>query len=209
MLSAVFGRTSTIFHVITLRYIFESGYDPFLKREITTTRKLARDRNLSSMTDEKLENVWDYPRPPALERVSKRLRVIFNGETIADTTKGYRVLETSHPPVYYFPVEDIRREYFRKSERTTYCEWKGRCCYYHVRVGNREAQNAAWYYPEPTEKFKPIANYVAFYPQLMDSCYVNDEKVTAQAGDFYGGWITKNITGGEKGFKGGPGTWFW
>lgn len=170
---------------------------------------LISSKNMSTHTEEKTENVWDYPRPPALEKVSKRLRVVFNGETVADTKEGYRVLETSHPPVYYIPPNDIKKEFFVPTNRNTFCEWKGDCSYYSLKVGEKTAQNAVWYYPNPTEKFKPIKNFVAFYPGMMDACYVDEEQATAQPGDFYGGWVTKNIVGGQKGFKGGPGTWGW
>ena len=72
------------------------------------------------------ESVWDYPRPPRLEPVTKRLRVLFGGQTIADTTAGYRVLETSHPPVYYLPMEDIRREFLQRESGCSQCEsWRG------------------------------------------------------------------------------------
>ena len=57
------------------------------------------------------ESVWDYPRPPRLEKVVKRIQIVFNSQTIVDTTASYRVLETSHPPVYYFPPADIQMQY--------------------------------------------------------------------------------------------------
>jgi hypothetical protein len=47
---------------------------------------------------------------------------------------------------------------------------------------------------------------VAFYPGRMEACYVDDERVQAQPGDFYGGWITNEIVGP---FKGGAGSWGW
>lgn len=152
------------------------------------------------------ESVWDYPRPPRLEPSSKRVRVIFNGETIADTTGAYRVLETSHPPTYYIPPEDIKMEYLHPTNRQTFCEWKGRGSYYTVQVEDKQAPNAAWYYPQPTSAFEEIKDYVAFYPSRMEACYVDDEQVKAQEGDFYGGWITSEIVGP---FKGGGSTWGW
>ncbi len=152
------------------------------------------------------ESVWDYPRPPRLEKVNSRLQIIINGQTIADTIAGYRVLETSHPPVYYLPPTDIAMQYVQITERSSFCEWKGNALYYHVLIGDRRIENAAWAYPTPTKNFQPIANYLAFYAQLMDECYVNDELVTPQPGGFYGGWITKNIVGP---FKGSPGSWGW
>lgn len=152
------------------------------------------------------ESVWDYPRPPRLEPTAKRLRVVFAGMTIAKTTQGWRVLETSHPPVYYFPPADILPNVLVATPRTSYCEWKGTARYYSVRVGQRMAPDAAWSYPRPTPPFAPIAGYVAFYAGLMDACYVDDEQVVPQPGGFYGGWITKDIVGP---FKGVPGSWGW
>jgi uncharacterized protein (DUF427 family) len=69
--------------------------------------------------------VWDYPRPPRLEQVSARLVVVLGGETIADTTRGYRVLETSHPPNYYFPSGDVAAGALERTAHGTSREFKG------------------------------------------------------------------------------------
>lgn len=152
------------------------------------------------------ESVWDYPRPPRLERSEKHIQVVFNGVVVADTRRAYRVLETSHPPVYYIPPDDIAMDYLHVSEGASFCEWKGRAGYYTLTVGDRRVHDAAWFYAEPTAPFAPIAGYLAFYPGKMDACYVNGERVIAQPGDFYGGWITSDIVGP---FKGAPGTLGW
>jgi uncharacterized protein (DUF427 family) len=152
------------------------------------------------------ESVWDYPRPPKLEDTSKHIQIIFNGVTIADTHQAKRVLETSHPPVYYIPLEDIKQEYLIKSPRSTFCEWKGHGAYYSLAVNDKRVDDVAWYYPEPTPAFATIADCVAFYPAPMDACYVDGEKVEPQPGNFYGGWITSDIVGP---FKGALGTWGW
>jgi len=152
------------------------------------------------------ESVWDYPRPPKVEPSSRRIRVVFNGETIAESEQTVRILETSHPPVYYIPLTDIKQEYLVPTQRSTFCEWKGSAQYYDLVVGDRRASNAVWQYPNPTERFQAISECVALYPAQMDACYVDDEQVQAQAGDFYGGWITRDIVGP---FKGGAGTWGW
>lgn len=152
------------------------------------------------------ESVWDYPRPPRLEDATRRVRVIFNSVTIADSRRAKRVLETSHPPVYYIPPEDIKMEYLSTVGRTSYCEWKGQARYYSVTVGEKRVDAAAWFYPEPTPGFAGIENYVAFYPGKMDACYLDDELVQPQEGNFYGGWITSDIIGP---FKGSPGTVGW
>ena len=152
------------------------------------------------------ESVWDYPRPPRLEDSSKHIQVIFNGLTIADTHRAKRVLETSHPPVYYIPPEDIKMEYLSKTPQSSFCEWKGRAGYYTVSVGDQQVRDAGWFYPNPTPAFASVKDYVAFYPSRMEACYVDGEKVQPQPGDFYGGWITSEIVGP---FKGGAGTWGW
>ncbi len=152
------------------------------------------------------ESVWDYPRPPRLEPVARRLRVVFNGVTIADTERGFRVLETSHPPTYYLPPEDVLMEHLRPAGSGSVCEWKGGAVYYDVVVGERVAPRAAWAYPAPTGAFRPMRDHVAFYAGLLDGCYVDGERVTPQPGRFYGGWITRDIVGP---FKGEPGTGGW
>jgi uncharacterized protein (DUF427 family) len=152
------------------------------------------------------ELVWDYPRPPRLEDSQKHGQIVFNGVVIADTRRAKRILETSHPPVYYIPPENVRAEYLTPTERHSDCEWKGSASYYTISVGDKTAKDAAWYYPRPTRGYESLANHVAFYPSLMDACYVNEERVQAQEGDFYGGWITSDIVGP---FKGAPGTRGW
>lgn len=152
------------------------------------------------------ESVWNYPRPPKLEKTNKHLKIEFSGKIIAETNRAFRVLETSHPPVYYFPPEDVRMNYLNKVAGSSFCEWKGEAGYYSLKVGEKNVPQAGWFYPNPTGKFAEIKNYIAFYPSKMDACFVDDELVQSQEGDFYGGWITKDIVGP---FKGGAGTWGW
>ncbi len=152
------------------------------------------------------ESVWDYPRPPRVEPVKERIQIIYNGITIADSTSAYRVLETSHPPVYYLPQEDIRMEYLTRSSKTSFCEWKGQAVYYNLNVDGQKEAHAAWAYPDPSPGFEVIQDHLAFYADPMDACYVGDQQVRPQPGQFYGGWITDNIVGP---FKGGPGTIGW
>ncbi len=152
------------------------------------------------------ESVWDYPRPPRIEPVSRRVRVEFNGQIIADTTQAKRVLETSHPPGIYIPPDDLRSEFLKRSSHRSACEWKGWASYHDVVVGDRRAENAGWSYPDPVPSFESIRDYVTFYPGRVDACYLDDEQVRPQEGDFYGGWITSELVGP---FKGGPGSWGW
>ena len=152
------------------------------------------------------ESVWDYPRPPRLEPVTRRLVVVLGGETIADTTHGYRVLETSHPPNYYFPPGDVVAGALVPSDGRSFCEFKGRAHYFTVRGGDRLEVDAAWGYERPSPAFEAITGHVALYPARMDECSVDGEVVTPQEGGFYGGWITADVVGP---FKGGPGSRGW
>ena len=152
------------------------------------------------------ESVWDYPRPPRLESCSDRVRVVVEDEVVADSSQAYRVLETSHPPTYYIPPDDVRCELLQESSPASLCEWKGKAKYFTLRLKNRTIVNAAWCYPTPTGGFSKIAGYLAFYPSKVDACFVDNEQVVPQEGDFYGGWITSKVIGP---FKGGPSTRGW
>lgn len=152
------------------------------------------------------ESVWDYPRPPRLEPVEGHVSVVFGGETIADTRRAKRVLETSHPPTYYIPPEDVRWNHVKLAPGRSTCEWKGSARYYDVEVGDKRVERAAWGYPSPTPGFASIKDHLAFYAGPMDACTVNGERVTPQPGGFYGGWITASVVGP---FKGAPGTMGW
>ena len=153
-----------------------------------------------------MENVWDYPRPPAVEPVPLPVRIEFAGRTIAETEAAWRVLETSHPPVYYLPPGDVRTDLLERTARRSFCEFKGGAVYWTLRVGETTSEDAAWSYPDPAKGFERLRDHLAFYPGRVSECFVDGERVTAQAGDFYGGWITREIKGP---FKGGPGTWGW
>lgn len=141
-----------------------------------------------------MESVADYPRPPRLEPVAKRIQVVLGGVTVADTTRAYRVLETTHPPTYYVPREDIVAEALVPSGgRTTFCEWKGTATYFDVVGGHVRAERAAWTYPQPTASFEQIRDAVAFYCAPMDECLVDGERAEPETNRYYGGWITTDI----------------
>lgn len=153
------------------------------------------------------ESVWDYPRPPAIEPTSSRIRIEHGGRVIAETTAAIRVLETSQPPGIYLPPGDVDHSVLRPSSDQTVCEWKGTARYLHLVVtGVPAVPDAAWTYPSPVPSFAAIADHIAFYPQRVDACFVDDERVEANEGSFYGGWITSKIVGP---FKGGAGSWGW
>ncbi len=150
--------------------------------------------------------MWDYPRPPALEALGARVRVELGGLVVADSTRVLRVLETSHPPTLYIPRTDVVSAYFTESPRRSFCEWKGHASYLDVEAGDRREEAAAWFYPRPAPPYEALLDHISLYPGRMDACFVDDERVEAQPGDFYGGWITPAIVGP---FKGGAGTSGW
>ncbi len=152
------------------------------------------------------ESVWDYPRPPRLERVPESIRILLGGQVLVDTTAAYRVLETSHPPAYYLPEHDVAPGALVPAGGGSVCEWKGPALYYDVALGGRRAARAGWTYPAPLHPFEAIAGHVAFYAGPMDGCFIGEERAEPQPGGFYGGWVTGRIAGP---FKGEPGTGGW
>ena len=152
------------------------------------------------------ESVWDYPRPPRVEPVPERLRVVVDGEVIADTVNGLRVLETAGAPVYYFPPADVRSDRLVSSPHGSYCEWKGSASYVTYVGPTRRVEEVAWVYPAPTPGYEAIAGHLAFYAGRVDEAWVGDERATPQPGGFYGGWVTSRIVGPIKGV---PGSFGW
>jgi uncharacterized protein (DUF427 family) len=152
------------------------------------------------------ESVWDYPRPPSAEVTGRRVVVELGGRVVASTTRAVRVCETSHPPVYYVPREDVADGVLQRAAGGSWCEWKGAATYWDVVVDGRRHPDLAWSYEDPVERYAVLRGAVAFYPSRVDRALVDGEVVRAQAGDFYGGWITDEVVGP---FKGEPGTWGW
>lgn len=154
-----------------------------------------------------MENVWDYPRPPAVAPCPRQVRVELGGRLLADSDRALRVLETSHPPTIYIPASDVRTQHLVPSRvRATRCEFKGTARYLDAVIDGRRREAVAWTYPQPAPAYEELRDHIAFYPGRVDAAWLGDERVVAQAGDFYGGWITAELTGP---FKGAPGTAGW
>ena len=152
------------------------------------------------------ESVWSYPRPAIAEPTTRRLKVVHRGVLVAETTRGVRTLETSHPPTYYFPREDVAPGVLRPSGERSLCEWKGAAAYFDVLAGGDVLRAAAWSYPSPTAAFESLRGHLAFYASRLEECWVDGERAAPQPGDFYGGWVTSREAGP---FKGVPGSRFW
>ena len=152
------------------------------------------------------ESVWDYPRPPAIRPDDRLVTVIFAGQKIACSSSAIRILETSHPPTFYIPPQDVHTSCLEPSQQTSFCEFKGQAVYFNIRAGDRYSKDAAWYYPTPSPGYEAITGYYAIYSNKVDKCTVGGQVVKPQPGDFYGGWITPDVVGP---FKGEPGTMSW
>ena len=153
------------------------------------------------------ESVWSFPKKPRIEPVTHELRVFLAGNCIAHTRRGFRVLQTAHPPVYFFPEADVDPDALKASDLApTLCEYKGVAIYLNVYQRNQtrevSAPAAAFVYPYPTPDFSTIAGCISYYAGAMDSCTVNGVPVVPQPGGFYGGWITPDLTGPFKGLSG-------
>ncbi len=154
-----------------------------------------------------MQDVWDFPRPPAVVACERRVRIDVAGVVVADSAEALYVLETSHPPTLYVPPADVRADLLVASDaRGTTCEFKGRADYLDVLIDGHRHRQVAWTYPDPWKGYEALARYVSFYPGRVDAAWLGDERVTAQEGDFYGGWITRDLVGP---FKGGAGTLGW
>jgi uncharacterized protein (DUF427 family) len=152
------------------------------------------------------ESVWSYPRPAIATPTPRHIRIVHHGITIADSKSSIRTLETSHPPSYYIPPEDVAISLLRPSLRRSFCEWKGEAIYVDAVLNNQLLRDIAWSYPNPTADFAALRHHIAFYAAPFESCCVDGERVTPQPGGFYGGWITSHVAGP---FKGVPGSTFW
>jgi uncharacterized protein (DUF427 family) len=152
------------------------------------------------------ESVWDYPRPAIAEQTARRIQIVHRGVELVDSTAAWRTLETSHPPTYYVPQSDAAMTYLEPNARRSLCEWKGQARYFDIVVSGQRIEAAVWCYSNPTPSFAGIRDHLAFYPDPLDHCMVDGEQITPQAGQFYGGWISRFEAGP---FKGGPGSRFW
>jgi uncharacterized protein (DUF427 family) len=149
------------------------------------------------------ESVWDYPRPPRVERDRRLVEVRLGVDVIARTRSALRVLETASPPTFYIPEADIDMVRLVETTGSALCEWKGLARYRAMK--NSPEIPVAWYYQDPTSPYAAIGGHTSFYPGRID-CFVEGERVQPQPGGFYGGWITHEIVGP---FKGAPGTNHW
>ncbi len=154
------------------------------------------------------ESVWDYPRPPLLVEDARTIRVIAGAADLVNAPHSLVTKETSHPPTYYISEAFVALDRLEKSANRSICEFKGEAVYWRLKGGTTPGRGAdiGWSYPAPWGAYEALRGHFAFYAGRVDACFVGDEQVQAQDGDFYGGWITRDVVGP---FKGGPGTRGW
>jgi len=150
------------------------------------------------------ESVWDYPRPPAIVPDARLVEVMAGGQLIASSRQTVRVCETASPPTFYIPPGEVDWSLLMSVSRHSFCEWKGTASYWAL-ADNPGRQAIAWSYKEPLDAFSEFQSFLSCYPGRV-ACFVDGERVIAQPGGFYGGWITSEIVGP---FKGEPGTGDW
>lgn len=151
-------------------------------------------------------SVWSFPRPAIAQPCEARIVIEHAGIVVADTRSSIRTVETSHPPSYYIPRDDIAPGVLRRAAGSSFCEWKGAATYWDVVIGDIVVPRAGWSYASPTSGFARLRDHVAFYAAPFDRCRVDGEIAIPQPGGFYGGWITSAYAGP---FKGGPGSQGW
>lgn len=150
--------------------------------------------------------MWSFPRPAIAQPTDAHIVIEHRGRVIADSRAAIRTLETSHPPSYYFPRDDITPGILRRGEGSSFCEWKGAATYWDLVLGEDVLPSVGWSYAQPTAAFAGLRDHVAFYAAPLDRCSVDGETVIPQPGDFYGGWIISRVVGP---FKGSPGSRGW
>ena len=146
----------------------------------------------------------DYPRPPRIEIIAGSVEIIIQNEIIAQDSEYIRVCETFHPPsIYIKPSAFTSGALHQASGHPSFCEWKGVATYWNLSQADGEdlRRLAGWSYEQPSDHYSLLKAWISVYPSLVDLCYLEGERVVAQSGQFYGGWITSKVQGP---FKGDP-----
>jgi len=113
----------------------------------------------------------------------RRIRAVFGGETVLDSTRAMLLHETALLPQLYIPNDDIRQDLLTATSHHTHCPFKGDASYWTVTAGDRTAENALWAYPEPKPEADWLRGYGAFYWNRLDEWYDEDERVQGHIRD--------------------------
>ncbi len=113
--------------------------------------------------------MWDYPRPPRVVADTREVAVFALGVEIARTQAALRVLETSHPPTFYLPRNDVKMAYLVPAGGGSRCEWKGEASYFDIVVAEQRIARVSWSYERPFDDAAPLAGHLAFYASLVEA----------------------------------------
>jgi uncharacterized protein (DUF427 family) len=118
------------------------------------------------------EQLFGHPRDPYsridVYPTSRRVRILLDGEVLADTVRAKVLFETALPPRYYLPPDDVRLDLLEESPTRTRCAYKGSAGYWHVRVGDTLHDDLAWVYREPQHDAEPVRDLIAFFNERVD-----------------------------------------
>jgi uncharacterized protein (DUF427 family) len=98
-----------------------------------------------------------------------RVVVSVGGRVVAETRDALTLHEADYPPVYYIPRNDVAMSLLERTDYATYCPYKGDCAYYSIPVGDARSTNAVWTYEAPYAAVAAIKDYLAFYPDRVDT----------------------------------------
>ena len=131
---------------------------------------------------------FDPPRTAGLiyfEDFPRRIRARFAGETVVDSRRAKLLHEHGKLPILYFPEDEVRTDLLEPTDHRTHCPWKGDASYWTLRVGDREAANAVWSYPDPLPDAPPLRGYLALYWHAVDQWLEEDEELVGHVRDPY------------------------
>ena len=107
--------------------------------------------------------------PITIEKNPSRIVVTVAGRVVADTRDALALREATYPPVQYIPRKDVDMSLLERTDHATHCPYKGDCAYYSIPVGGKRSINAVWSYENPYAAVAEIKDYLAFYPDRVDS----------------------------------------
>jgi uncharacterized protein (DUF427 family) len=118
------------------------------------------------------DELFGHPRDPFhridVHPTTRRVRVLLDGEVLAETTRAQALFETSLPPRWYMPPEDVRMELLEPSESKTRCAYKGSASYWNVRVGDRFEDDLVWTYAQPKHDAEQVRGMLCFFNERVD-----------------------------------------
>lgn len=107
--------------------------------------------------------------PITITPAGKRVEVKLGDAVIASSTDALVLKEAIYPAVYYIPRKDVAMALLQRTGHATYCPYKGDCAYYNIPLGGERSINAVWTYEAPYSAVGAIKDYLAFYPDRVDS----------------------------------------